>query len=88
MNNMDSITGCFGGPQHSDAIFQNEEEKEWAMLSPVQRYLESCKLWTTFLTLGGSLDPEPDSQSPFDFPELQRAVPADGRSGVHFIRRG
>ena len=65
----------------------NEEEADWAKLSPQQRYRESSKLWATYLTLGGSLDPEPDSQSPFDFPELQRAVPAYGRTGVHFIRR-
>jgi len=68
-------------------LFFNEEEEEWAKLSPQQRYIESNKLWSTYLTLGGSLDPEPDSQSPFDFPELQRAFPADGRAGVHFIRR-
>ena len=68
-------------------IFDNEEQEEWARLKPEQRYIESSKLWSTYLGLGGSLDPEPDSQSPFDFPELQRAVPADGRSGVHFIRR-
>ena len=67
--------------------FLNEEQLEWARLTPQQRYIESCKLWSTYLALGGSLDPEPDSQSPFDFPELERAVPADGRSGVHFIRR-
>jgi hypothetical protein len=67
--------------------FLNEEQLEWARLTPQQRYIESCKLWSTYLALGGSLDPEPDSQSPFDFPELERAVPANGRSGVHFIRR-
>lgn len=65
----------------------NEEQAEWAQLTPEQRYIESCKLWSVYLGLGGSLDPEPDSQSPFDFPELQRAVPADGRSGVYFVRR-
>ena len=65
----------------------NDEQAEWAKLTPQQRYIESCKLWSTYLALGGSLDPEPDSQSPFDFPELERAVPADGRSGVHFVRR-
>ncbi len=55
-------------------IFMNEEQEDWARLSPQQRYLESCKLWSTYRTLGGCLDPEPDSQSPFDFPELQRAA--------------
>ena len=65
-----------------------DEWAEWYRLTPVQRWLESEKLWQTFLALGGSLDPQPDSQSPFDFPELQSAVSPDGRSGVHIIRRG
>lgn len=26
-------------------------------------------MWGTYLLLGGSLDPEPDTQSPFFFPE-------------------
>ena len=69
------------------SLFLNEEQAEWARLTPQERYIESCKLWSTYLALGGSLDPEPDSQSPFNFPELECAVPADGRSGVHFIRR-
>lgn len=64
------------------------ESDEWALMSPEERYIESGKLWAIYLSLGGSLDPEPDSQSPFDFEELERAVPADGRSGVHLIRRG
>ena len=70
----------------------NDEQREWARLTPEQRYMESCQLWSTYLAFGGSLDPEPDSQSHFDFPELQRAVPGDGRppggqAGVYFIRR-
>jgi len=62
-------------------------DEEWALMTPVSRYVESQKLWAVYLGLGGSLDPQPDSQSPFDFPELERAVPADGRAGVHFVRR-
>ena len=69
------------------SLFLNEEQAEWAKLTPQERYIESCKLWSTYLALGGSLDPEPDSQSPFNFPEFECAVPADGRSGVHFVRR-
>jgi hypothetical protein len=41
------------------------EWAEWYRLTPVQRWRESEKLWQTYLALGGSLDPEPDSQSPF-----------------------
>ena len=43
------------------------EWAEWYQLTPVQRWLESEKLWQTYLALGGSLDPEPDPQSPFLF---------------------
>ncbi len=65
----------------------NEEQQEWFQLSPGDRYLESCKLWTTYKKFGGRLEPEPDSQSPFDFPEMRSKIPAYGRAGVHFIRR-
>ncbi len=68
-------------------IFDNEEQLEWAKLTPEKRFIESSKLWSTYLYLGGSLDPQPDSQSPFDFQEMQCAVSVNGRSGVHFIRR-
>jgi hypothetical protein len=42
-----------------------DELAEWYRLTPVQRWLETEKLWQTYLALGGSLDPEPDTQSPF-----------------------
>ncbi len=42
----------------------------------------------TYLMLGGSLDPEPDPQSPFFDEEAWRANLADGRPGVRVIRRG
>ena len=32
------------------------EWAEWYRLTPVQRWLESEKLWQTYLALGGSLD--------------------------------
>ena len=45
------------------------EEAEWLSLSPARRILETDKLWRLYLALGGSLDPEPDPQSPFYFKE-------------------
>jgi len=48
-----------------------DEEKEWIKLTPSQRILETTKLWQLYLALGGSLDPEPDPQSPFYFQEAQ-----------------
>ena len=52
------------------------EWAEWYRLTPVQRWLESEKLWQTYLTLGGSLDPEPDTQSPFFDARAARPRPA------------
>jgi len=49
-----------------------EEWAEWYALSPAERFLESAKLWETYLALGGSLEPEPDTQSPFFDPEEWR----------------
>ncbi len=42
------------------------EEEEWALMTPAERHIESGKLWAVYLSLRGSLDPQPDSQSPFD----------------------
>ena len=44
-----------------------DEDREWLNITPSQRILETTKLWRLYLSLGGSLDPEPDSQSPFYF---------------------
>ena len=49
-----------------------DEDMEWLSLTPAQRILEMTKLWKFYIALGGSLDPEPDSQSPFYFKEISR----------------
>ena len=64
------------------------EWAEWYRLTPVQRWLESEKLWQTYLALGGSLDPEPDTQSPFFDARASRPRPSHGRTSVRVIRRG
>ncbi len=46
--------------------FTDAEWQDWAELTPQERFAESQKLWEVFLLMGGSLDPEPDSQSPFN----------------------
>ena len=46
-----------------------DEPAEWIALTPAQRFEESAKLWQVYLDLGGSLDPQPDPQSPFYFPK-------------------
>jgi len=65
-----------------------EEWAEWYRMTPAERFAESSKLWETYLVLGGSLEPEPDSESPFFDPEEWRANFADGRPGVRILRRG
>ena len=65
-----------------------DEWAEWRKLTPEERFLESMKLWETYLALGGSLEPEPDTQSPFFDPEEWRANLAHGRPGVRVLRRG
>ena len=42
-----------------------DELAEWYRLTPVQRWLETGKLWQTYLALGGSLDPEHDKAKSF-----------------------
>jgi hypothetical protein len=48
------------------------EWAEWYRLSPLQRWHISSQLWKYCLQIGGSLDPEPDTESPF----------YDGRTGT------
>jgi hypothetical protein len=63
------------------------EWTDWYRLSPIERWLESERLWVAYLECGGSLDPEPDSQSPFFDPDAPGASAPDGRSGVRLLRR-
>jgi hypothetical protein len=65
-----------------------EEWAEWYRLTPVQRWLESEKLWQTYLAIGGSLGPEPDTQSPFFDARAPRSRSAHGRTSVRVLRRG
>ena len=64
------------------------EWAEWYRLTPLERWAESEKLWASYLALGGSLDPEPDTDSPFFDPQAARSEPVDGRPGVPVLPRG
>lgn len=66
----------------------DSEWADWYRLTPVQRWAESEKLWEIYLALGGSLDPEPDTESPFFDAEAPRPLPADGQAGMSVLRRG
>jgi hypothetical protein len=61
---------------------------DWYKLTPLERWHESEKLLANYISIGGSLDPEPDSQSPFDAggPASPRLV--DGGPGLRVLRRG
>ena len=67
---------------------QEDSWTEWYRLTPQERWAESQKLWQFYLQVGGSLDPEPDRQSPFDAFVTRGSAPAYGRSGVRVLRRG
>lgn len=63
------------------------EWAEWYRLTPLERWEESQRMWSTYLALGGSLDPEPDTQSPFFDAREGSPGPLDGRPGVRVVRR-
>ena len=70
-------------------VFADSDEwADWYELTPAERWVESRKLLSFFLQAGGSLDPGPDSQSPFDDAQARCSMSADGRPGVRLLRRG
>lgn len=87
---MNRTTSSAERPSRSPALARLVEDEvlEWYRMSPQERWAESMRLWDTFYLLGGQLEPEPDSQSPFDDAGTRRAEPADGRPGVRAVRRG
>jgi hypothetical protein len=62
-----------------------DEWAEWYGLTPLERWRESQKLWQAYLGLGGSLDPEPDTQSPFFDPNAPCPGAAHGRPGMRVL---
>ena len=49
-------------------------------LTPAERWRETGRLWSFYITVGGSLDPEPDSESPFDTVRTQGSRPSYRRT--------
>lgn len=64
-----------------------DEWLEWYRLTPADRWRESQKLWEFYLSSGGNLNSEPDSQSPFDPLYSQSESTLNGGAGVRPLRR-
>ena len=75
-----------GGPVDLEALV-GAEWAEWYRLTAEERWIETEKLWQVYLEMGGSLDPEPDPQSPFFDADEWRALSGDGGSGLRAVRR-
>ena len=59
----------------------------WYSLTAQERFAEFAEMWKVYIAYGGSLDPDPDTQSPFFDQEEWSALHAHGRPGVYPIRR-
>ena len=66
----------------------SEEWQEWIGFTPMERFQRSELIFAEYLTLGGSLDPDPDPTSPFDVPETWSPDAAHGRAGLRVLRSG
>src|SRR4051812_16416268 len=66
----------------------NSEWAEWYLLTPQERWRETERLWQFYLSVGGSLDPEPDSQTPFHFADDSDDESARLQSDEPIIRGG
>jgi hypothetical protein len=67
--------------------FCEPEWADWYLLTPEERWRHMDRIWQTYLSLGGTLDAEPDTQSPFFDADEWRTMSAHGRSSVRAIRR-
>lgn len=64
-----------------------DEWWDWYHLTPADRWRESQKLWQFYLSSGGTLNSEPDSQSPFDPLYSQGEGTFNGGASLRSIRR-
>lgn len=60
---------------------------EWYSMTPMERWQESGRLWEVYLAMGGSLDPEPDPQSPFFDPNDPDSFTVDRRRELRLVIR-
>lgn len=60
----------------------DEQWLAWYLLSPMERWNASQEMWREYLAMGGSLEPEIDSQSPFfDLDDAVGGLPPDSPRG-------
>ena len=64
-----------------------DEWKEWIDLTPQERFRRSEELFAQYLSMGGSLDPDPDPNSPFYDAELSSTGSAYGGASLRVVRR-
>jgi hypothetical protein len=58
----------------------DEQWLAWYLLTPMERWNAAQEMWREYLAMGGSLEPEVDSQSPFfDLDDTINAPPPDSR---------
>ena len=60
---------------------------EWIALTPAERAVRTGELWRIYLAYGGSLDPDPDPQSPFFDSEAPNSSVAHGGTSLRIVRR-
>lgn len=75
-------------PAQKRPISVDDEWLDWYRLSPVERWKQSEELLEHFLSFGGSLEPEPDSQSPFFNENEWRETSSHRRPSLRVVRRG
>jgi hypothetical protein len=61
--------------------------QEWVDLTPLERFRESEKIFTQYVAMGGSLDPDPDPSCPFYDASASSSGVAYGRAGLRILRR-
>jgi hypothetical protein len=71
-----------------NALMVEDEWLDWYRLTPAERWQETTRLWSYYLEVGGSLDPESDSQSPINAFFAQGARPSHGGASLRLVRRG
>ena len=59
------MKSLFQNTSYQDNSTAEAEVQDWYEMSEVERFVQSQKLWEVFVLLGGTYDPEPDTQSPF-----------------------